>query len=475
MNYSNLGFKSGLEIHAQLDVGKLFCSCPSALRKEKPDFIIKRELRPLAGETGEIDIAAAFEKTKQLYYLYEGYNDSVCEVELDESPPKEVNPEALKQALIVAKMFHCTIPDVLQVMRKTVVDGSNTSGFQRTVLIGTDGWINVKGKRIGINYVILEEDAARRITEDKRSVTFRLDRLGIPEFEIVTAPDMKTPEEVMEVAAAIGSALRSTGKMMRGIGTIRQDVNISIKGHERVEMKLIQDLKLIPKYIDAEIERQIKEKKEVQHTRNVKPDFSSKFLRPLPTAARMYPETDLPLIKITDKMISSVKIPEALEVKLKRYLGLGLPEDIAKQIIKTEQAELFESFVEAYRKKVSPTLIASTMTSSIKEVKRKLGLESFEPDEQLLDRIFLGLAGGDKSTPRLVKESVLDILTDVAGGRELDEVLSSYKVLSDAELKKEIEKLKKQFSSAPKDKLVGIIIGKLRGRGDPKKIIKLLK
>ncbi len=475
MNYSKIGFKSGLEIHAQLNVGKLFCSCPSILRQDKPHFTIKRELRPLAGETGEVDVAAAYEKKKQLYYIYEGYEDSTCLVELDEEPPHEVNLEALNVALTVAKALHCEFPDDVQVMRKTVVDGSNTSGFQRTALIGMNGWIKTSFGKVGINYLILEEDAARRTAEkSKVSVTYRLDRLGIPLLEIVTAPDMKTPEQVAEVAKLLGGLVKSTGKAMRGIGTIRQDVNISIKGHCRVELKGVQDLRMMNKYVDREIERQKTSKKDKQHVRNVKQDFSSKYLRPLPTAARMYPETDLQLIKITKQMIDSVKIPESRESKMKRYLGMGLSDDLAKEIVRSDKSDLFEEFVENYKKKVAPKLIASIMTSTAKEVKRKLGLASFEPDSQLLDRIFLGLAGGDKTTPRLVKESVLDILLAVAKGNDLYEVLNKYKLLSDTGLKKEVNKLKKQFSKVPSNKLTGIIIGKLRGRADPRKIIQLL-
>ncbi len=475
INYSELGFKSGLEIHAQLDVGKLFCSCPSVLRQDKPDFVVKRELRPLAGETGEIDIAAAYEKAKQLYYIYEGYNNTTCLVELDEEPPHLINQEALKVALTIAKALNCTFPDTIQIMRKTVVDGSNTSGFQRTALIGMNGWLKTSFGKVGINFITLEEDAARRVREDKKSVTFRLDRLGIPLLEIVTAPDMNIPDHVAEVAKKIGELIKSTGKAMRGIGTIRQDINISVRGHCRVELKGVQDLRLMRKYIDAEILRQQKSKKETQHVRNVKPDFCSKYLRPLPTAARMYPETDLPLIKITKQMIDFLKLPEALEMKMKRYLGLGLSKDLAEQIIKSEQSALFEQFVGSYKGKISPTIIASTMTSTAKEVKRKLGLEEFEPDAQLLDRIFLGLAGGDKYTPRLVKESILDIFLGIASGRDIYEILNKYKVLSDAELKEEIEKLKKEFLGAPEHKLTGIIIGKLRGRAEPKKIIKFLR
>ncbi len=248
--------KSGLEIHQQLDVGKLFCSCDAVLRKDKPDFVIERKLRAMAGETGRVDIAAAFAQAKGLTYKYEGYDANTCLVELDEEPPHPINQEALKTALQVALYLHCEIPDRIQVMRKTVVDGSNTSGFQRTMMIGSNGWLDVAGDKVPIDFVGLEEDAARRIAEDKKSVTYRLDRLGIPLLEVTTGPHMTSPEQVQKVARQIGLLIRATGKARRGIGTIRQDVNVSSPGHPRVEMKGVQELRSMPLIVKKEVERQ---------------------------------------------------------------------------------------------------------------------------------------------------------------------------------------------------------------------------
>ena len=177
MDYGKLGFKAGLEIHQQLDTAKLFCSCSSLLREDKPEFTVTRDLRAVSGEGGEIDIAALHEQAKRLRFVYEGYNGTTCLVELDEEPPHTINQEALSIALMIATLMHCEIPPYAQVMRKTVVDGSNTSGFQRTLLVGRNGWIEVHGKKIGINYLILEEDSARRTAEDAQSVTYRLKRV----------------------------------------------------------------------------------------------------------------------------------------------------------------------------------------------------------------------------------------------------------------------------------------------------------
>ena len=146
--------------------------------------------------------------------------------------------------------------DEVHVMRKTVVDGSNTGGFQRTCVVSLGGAVEVDGKRYGIQQISLEEDAARNVGEEGSIVRYRLDRLGIPLMEIATAPDMHDPAEVQAVALRIGSILRATGKVRRGLGTIRQDVNVSIMNGKVVEIKGVQDLPLMPTIVEYEAMRQ---------------------------------------------------------------------------------------------------------------------------------------------------------------------------------------------------------------------------
>lgn len=465
MDYKKLGFKSGLEIHQQIDSSKLFCACPSVLRDDKPDFTVKRELRAVPGEHGEIDVAAFYEQLKGKHFIYEGYDKTTCLVELDEEPPHPINQEALKTGLMVAKMMHCEIPDTMQVMRKTVVDGSNTSGFQRTVLIGKNGFIQVGKKKIGINFLILEEDAARRITEDEHSVTYRLDRLGIPMLEIVTAPDMETPEEVQETAKTIGMLLRSTGKMRRGIGTIRQDVNVSIKGHERVEMKGVQDLRVMHKYIEHEVKRQMETKggKEEAHVRNVKEDFSSKYLRPLPGAARMYPETDIPLVKPD---LKGIKVPELIEKKVERFEKLGLGKDLAPLMAGSERAELFEELAKKH-KNVKPAFIAETLTGTLLDLKRQYQVDGEQIKDSELKKVFEYL---DES--KIHKDIILDVLIDVAKG-QFD--IKKYEGLGTEDLHKELMAVIAENKGAPFGALMGKAMAKLKGKASGEKIAKMLK
>ena len=212
MDYKKLGLKCGLEIHQQLDTGKLFCRCPSKLREEKPDFKIERKIRAIGSELGKYDKAAVDAHSRNYKYIYEGYQDSTCLVELDEEPPHSVNKDALETVLKIALMVDAKILDTLFVMRKAVVDGSNTSGFQRTALISLEGALDIEGNKIGVWSIALEEDAARIISknDEQKEIIYRLDRLGIPLIELATAPDMKTPEEAKKVALKIGELLRRT-------------------------------------------------------------------------------------------------------------------------------------------------------------------------------------------------------------------------------------------------------------------------
>ena len=249
-------FMCGIEIHQQLDTKKLFCSCESHLSDEGKGGIYFRKLRPTASEMGEIDPAALEQFKRNIGYKYQGSPGVSCLVEFDEEPPHNANGDAINTVLTFSEMMGARVVDEVHFMRKVVVDGSNTSGFQRTALIGIDGEIEVNGRKISILSVCLEEDAARKVETKDGEITYRLDRLGIPLIEVATGPDIRTPEEAMEVALRIGTLLRATKKVKRGIGTIREDLNISIPGGARIEIKGVQELRLLPLYVENEVKRQ---------------------------------------------------------------------------------------------------------------------------------------------------------------------------------------------------------------------------
>ena len=610
LDYSQIGLKCGIEIHQRLDTHKLFCSCPSILRDDKPDVVLTRQLRAVAGETGAIDVAARHEMETGTYFVYEAYSDTTCLVELDEEPPHPMNKDALKIVLQICKMMHMQVINELQVMRKTVVNGSNTTGFQRTSLVGTNGHIEVEGKKIGIPVILIEEEAAKDISkgvdkEGKQYAVWRLDRLGIPLIEIATDPDIKTPEQCKKVAEQIGMILRSTGKVARGIGTIRQDVNVSIREGERTEIKGAQDLKMLPTLVENEARRQlalvevmkelhkraplinksksndmtsvfkntdckfvnsaIKNKsivlaftlpgfsgllgketqpgkrlgtelsdyakvksgiggiihsdedltkykfssdeisslkkeltpgendafamivaeedtakramkfvleraKECMHgvtseVRRANPDGTTTFMRPMPGAARMYPETDIPPIRPD---LSGIKIPELLTEKKDRFKEKhGLAEDLARDMSKSGKESLFEEYVNRFSN-IKPAFIAETMISLPKTLRRKYKVDETNLIDSDFEKIFSLLESG-----KITKDSVEKILLSICKGENVD--YSKYASLSDSDLEKEIKHILSENKELEFKMLIGKVMSTLKGKAEGKKIMELLK
>jgi Glu-tRNA(Gln) amidotransferase subunit E-like FAD-binding protein len=389
IDYKKLKFKSGLEIHQQLDTHKLFCSCPSIFRTDKPKETIKRKLHAVKGESGNIDVAAKFQAKENKTYFYETY-DTTCLVELDEEPPHEINQEALKISLEISLLMNCKIIPITQIMRKTVINGSNTSGFQRTVMVARNGFIETSKGKVGINFILLEEDAARIVSKEKNKETYKLDRLGIPMVEVVTAPDIKDAEHAKEVALKIGEILRSC-KVRRGIGTIRQDVNISIREEKRVEIKGMQNMDIFIKAINIEILRQKElsdsKKPTEMEVRNVLPEGTTEFLRPLPGSARMYPETDLPLLHISKEQINKIKrnLPKLrgeIEAELKNK---ALREDQIKDLMKDRN--LFELFNNLYETHGNSMLIAKMILDYPKDFASRLNKDVWKIREILNENI----------------------------------------------------------------------------------------
>ncbi len=251
----------GLEIHQQLDPkNKLFCNC-NITDSTRYDFTFKRNLRPTQSEMGSYDQAALFESKKIKTVKYQSSKYSNCLIESDEEPPLMVNREALEIVLTVSLGLHCTIEDELHVMRKIVIDGSNTTGFQRSILVGRNGFLDIDGVRVGVQSICLEEDAARIINEQDRydeevNKIYSLDRLGIPLIEIALEPISNSPAFVTNVAQTVGRLLRSTKKVSRGLGSIRQDVNISMNDGSVVEVKGVQQLSQLALVIEYEAKRQ---------------------------------------------------------------------------------------------------------------------------------------------------------------------------------------------------------------------------
>lgn len=611
MDYKDLGLKAGIEIHQQLDTAeKLFCRCPTVLRDvadRTGEFY--RYLRATESELGEIDRAAEEEMKlvrKFCYYTY----DTVCLVDHDEEPPTPMNPEALDICLTIAKMLGMTPIEQVHTMRKLVVDGSNTSGFQRTALVALSGALP-DGCRI--ETICLEEEAAQRVEGE----TFSLDRLGIPLVEITTAPCMRTPEAVQEVAAYIGMVLRSTGRVKRGLGTIRQDINVSIAGGARVEIKGVQELDLIAEVVRREVDRQtnllairdalrdrgarvdrtvvdvtalfagtksavLKKAKfilairlcgfaglvgrEIQpgrrlgsemsdyakkcgvggifhtdelpaygvtaeevarlrefvgagdddcvaivaasreragcaaeqvmiradmalagvpeETRKMLEEGSSAYMRPLPGAARMYPETDVFPIALSGALWEGIRVPELLTDRADRFVReFGLDGALARQVAFSERLPLFERAVAAG---VRPTLAARTLLATCRELARGgVAIDRVSEDDilALLSAVEAG---------RAAKEAIPDLLAELArtagesAGTPCERVDAAIAKMAPAVSQADVESIVRRIvaerEAFAREKgmgalgpLMGVVMQELRGSVDGKVVSETLR
>lgn len=610
MDYGKLGLKAGIEIHQQLDTAeKLFCRCPTCLRdvsERTGEFY--RYLRATESELGEIDRAAREEMKlvrKFRYYTY----DTVCLAEHDEEPPSPMNPEALEVCLTIAKMLDMTPVEQVHTMRKLVIDGSNTSGFQRTALVALSGALP-GGCRV--ETICLEEEAAQRVEDE----TFSLDRLGIPLVEITTAPCMRTPEAVQEVAGHIGMILRSTGRVKRGLGTIRQDINVSIADGARVEIKGVQELDLIAEVVRREVERQVnlveirdelrarsarvdhtvvdvtalfaetksailKKAKAVlavrlcgfaglvgreiqpgrrlgsemsdyakkcgvggifhtdelpaygvtaeevarlrefvraaendcvvivaagreragcaaeqvmiraemalsgvpEETRKMLEEGSSAYMRPLPGAARMYPETDVFTVAIDGGLWERIVIPELLTARAERFVReFGLDEGLARQVAFSERLPLFEKAVAAG---VRPNLAARTLLATCRELARD-GVDVGRVSEEEILALLSAVEGG-----RAAKEAIPDLLTELAKtagdagepGVRVDAAIEKMgPAVSQADVEAIVRRIVAEREAFAREKgmgalgpLMGVVMQELRGSVDGKVISETLR
>ncbi|MDY0267145.1 MAG: Glu-tRNA(Gln) amidotransferase subunit GatE [Methanimicrococcus sp.] len=619
-DYESLGLMVGLEIHQQVDSPtKLHCRCPNIYREmEDSTHEIQRYLRPKSNNLGMMDHAVVEQTKANRQSRYKVYN-TTCLGETDESGPMPVSPEALKTSLEMSKLMHMTPTDRAYTMRKLIVDGSSPTGFQRTTFIAGNGWIETNSGKCRIASLCLEEESAPKVEETPEYILFSLDRLGIPLIEIATEPDIKTPEQAYEVASYIGMALRSTLSVKRGIGTIRQDVNVSIKNGTRVEMKGVQALSMIGEIIKREIYRQLslndiknelnekgasvdstlydatevftntqskviiksaKERKiiairlkkfkgfigrEVQpgrrlgtelsekakavgvsglfhtdelpnygiteeevkalreavgaededavimisgeeeiakramesvleraklvlttipaETRYALPDGNNSYMRPLPGAARMYPETDLPTFSIDREEYEKIEPPELLIEKIDRYIEkYELSKDFSEMLAFSKYMPLFEKLVEKYKEKgnVTPTLLARTFTGTLQELKREE-----HPIESITDSKFEEMFDQIEEN-KLPKDAIRDILTELCKDPSSEIKAISARLGIGTVDKKEIEEYMNQIvrereeyiqekGLAAVGPLMGIVMEKYRGKIEGKEISRMLK
>jgi len=291
--YRSMGFKCGLEIHQQLKTKKkLFCHCPSGHYQEAEDFDaeIVRHMRPTLSELGEYDGTALMEFKTRKNIFYRLRNDTACTYEFDDTPPFLLNREALTISMEIALLLKTSVVGEVHITRKQYLDGSIPTGFQRTSIIGINGTIPIRSKQVEIIQISLEEDSCREVSDIRHNRVYRTDRLGMPLIEAVTGPDMTTPTESYEAGQYIRFLTRSTGKVRTGIGAARQDVNVSITGGRRVEIKGVSRIHDIPRLTHNEAFRQLA----LLHIRD---ELSARFKQKKTVDVK---EVDLPASLISD-------------------------------------------------------------------------------------------------------------------------------------------------------------------------------
>ncbi len=462
----------GLEIHQQLATAKLFCPCASTLAQEKPTTVVRRQLRAVAGELGQVDVAAAAAAAQQRTFAYHAFAGESCEVELDEEPPQELNPDALDVALQLALLLKCWIPPEVHVMRKTVLDGSNTTGFQRTAVVGLNGTLETPHGPVTIPTVCLEEESCQILKKRADTIEYGLNRLGIPLIEIATGPDIHDPDHAREAAEAIGALLRSTGKVRRGIGTIRQDVNVSIPRGSRVEIKGFQELGQIPAVIKKEMERQqqlLKEGKPVpKEVRKAEPDGSTSFLRPMPGAARMYPETDVPPVPITPDHLGRLRasLPKPISARLAELAPYKLDANIAKNLAGSELLPIFT--IATKETNLKPAFIADILIGSPREIVRiDKNADPNRITPQDYQMVFKAIDSGT-----LPKEAVIPALVTRAQGKPLE--LEAAPALDVRALATRVLKAHPEVRQQrnPAQALMGLVMKEARGKVSGAEVMK---
>lgn len=258
-DYNRIGFKSGLEVHQQLNSKeKLFCRCPAGILHSNEDYHaeIIRHMRPTLSEMGVYDGTALMEFKTKKEITYKIHKSTACTYDIDDTPPFPINKEALEYALEICHLCKLNIVGEVHITRKQYLDGSIPAGFQRTAILGVNGQIDLGYKKVNLIQLSIEEDSCRETMDFGHNRVYKTDRLGVPLIETVTAPELYTPQELKDAAEHIRLLNRVSGRSRIGMGAGREDVNVSCKGGTRVEIKGVSRNKWIPKLSHNEAFRQ---------------------------------------------------------------------------------------------------------------------------------------------------------------------------------------------------------------------------
>ena len=439
-------------------------------------------------------------------------NTQACNIDLGMPGVLPVlNEEVLKMAIKFGLSIKANINSPTQFARKNYFYPDLPKGYQISQLdnpIVEGGVLEItlkdgSKKKIRITRAHLEEDAGKSLHEDFEGLTgIDLNRAGTPLLEIVSEPDLSSPEEAVAYLKKIHSIIRyleiSDGNMAEG--SMRCDANVSLrkKGSKelgtRTETKNVNSFKYVEKAIQHEMRRQIKilesGKRVTQETRLY--DSQLDETRPMRSKEyandyRYFPEPDLLPVVLDEGFIKSIKdlMPELSEEKEKRFIREYKLSDYDANVLSVDP-NLSNFFEEVVVRSRNPKLATNWIMGELSAFLNKDNLSILETK---VDSINLGnlLSRIEDSTisGKIAKEVFEEMWNSEKSPDEIIEEKGLKQVTDSSEIEKIINQVLEQNQSqlehykAGKDKLFGFFVGQVmkisKGKANPKQVNKILK
>lgn len=459
----------GLEIHVQMDTKtKLFCSCPVEFGAEP-----NRNTCPVClGLPGSLPV---------------------------------LNKKAVELATRAALALNCRINTRSIFARKNYFYPDLPKGYQISQYeepLAVEGWLEVEGKRVRIRRLHIEEDAGKNLHEGSRTFV-DLNRAGTPLMEIVTEPDIDSPQMAKEFLEKLRSIMRYAGVSRADMekGQLRCDINLSIrpKGSKelgtRVEIKNVNSFKFVQKAIESEMERQTKlllsGEKVVQETRTFDP--STGLTHPMRSKEeaedyRYFPEPDLLPLILSPNWVEEIRrsMPELPEQRLERFLKeYGLEEYSAKVLtVNKELGDFFEESLNHYGEE--PRLTANWLLNDLLGQLAEWGkdIESSPVSTESLAELVRLIKEGVLSS-KLAKEVLKEMVATGKRPTQVVEEKGLRQVSDEDAIRGLIEQVLQENHReaerfrAGEEKVFGFLVGqvmkKAKGKANPQLVNSLLK
>ena len=421
-----------------------------------------------------------------------------------------LNEEVLRMAIMLGKALNANINSPTAFARKNYFYPDSPKGYQISQMdkpIVEDGYLDIetsKGKkRIGVTRAHLEEDAGKSLHEDFEGFSgIDLNRAGTPLLEIVSEPDIASPEEAVAYLKSIHSIIRyldiSDGNMAEG--SMRCDANVSVrkKGEEilgtRTETKNVNSFRFVEKAIEYEIKRQIHQLESgntiTQETRLY--DSQNNTTRPMRSKEfandyRYFPEPDLLPVKLEKDFIEEVltSMPEMPTQKKERFSTQFNLNEYDADLLSADKdfADFFEEVLEF---SVSPKIAANWIMG---ELSAELNKENLNIKDTKVSSKMLGQLISRIEDSTISGKIAKDVFTKMwSTGKDVDTIIEEEglkQVTDDKEIESLIDEViqnnpeqLKQYKSG-KDRLFGFFVGQVmkasKGKANPQQVNDILK